>query len=77
VKVGDLVFVDGYEVGIVISEPRLSDDCLPGGEAYPNEWYRYVEVLTQSGELDEYEEEDLQVISESRRLDTHKKNVNT
>ena len=66
-KIGDLVFVDGYEVGIVMSEPRLSEDCKPGGEAYPYEHYYLVEVATQSGGLDSYEEEDLESIGETRR----------
>jgi hypothetical protein len=67
VKVGDLVFVDGYEVGVVMSEPRLSEDCKPGGDAWPHEWYYCVGVFTQSGVLEDYEEEDLEVINESRR----------
>ena len=65
-KIGDLVFVDGYEVGIVMSEPRLSEDCLPGGEAYPYEHYYLVEVVTQSGGLEKYEEEDLEPVGETR-----------
>ena len=65
-KAGDLVFVDGYEVAIVMSEPRLSEDCLPGGTAYPYEHYYLIEVVTQSGGLENYEEEDLELISESR-----------
>ena len=65
-KVGDLVFIDGYEVGIIMSEPRLSKDCLPGGDAYPYEHYYLVEVVTQSGGLENYEEEDLELVSESR-----------
>ena len=65
-KVGDLVFVDGYEVGIVMTEPRLSEDCKPGGDAYPHEWYHLVGVLTQSGALEDFEEEDLEVICESQ-----------
>ena len=65
-KIGDLVFVDGYEVGIVMSEPRLSEDCLPGGEAYPYEHYYLVEVVTQSGGLEKYEEEDLEPVDEAR-----------
>ena len=65
-KIGDLVFVDGYEVGIVMSEPRLSEDCLPGGEAYPYEHYYLVEVVTQSGDLESYDEEDLEPVSEAR-----------
>jgi hypothetical protein len=65
-KVGDLVFVDGFEVGIIMSEPRLSEDCLPGGEAYPFEHYCVVDVVPQSGGLVSCEEECLEVISESR-----------
>jgi hypothetical protein len=63
-KVGDLVMADGCTAGIVMSEPRLSEDCLPGGDAYPNETYYYVSVLTQSGVLEDFEEEDLEVINE-------------
>jgi len=65
-KIGDLVFVDGYEVGIIMSEPQLSRDCLPGGEAYPYEHYYLVEVVTQGGGLESYEEEDLELVSEAR-----------
>jgi len=65
-KIGDLVFVDGYEVGVVISEPRLSEDCKPGGEAYPYEHYYLVDVLTQSGDLDCFEPEDLELVGEAR-----------
>ena len=65
-KTGDLVFIDGYEIGVVISEARLSEDCKPGGEAYPYEHYYLVDVVSQSGGLESYEEEDLEVISESR-----------
>jgi len=66
VKVGDLVFVDGYEVGTVMSEPRLSEDCKPGGEAYPHEYYYLVEVVTQGGYRDSIELEDLELVSEGR-----------
>ena len=65
-KAGDLVFVDGYEVGIVMAEPRVSEDCLPGGEAHPFEWYYCISVLTQSGTLEDFEEEDLELICEGR-----------
>ena len=65
-KVGDLVFVDGYEVGIVMSEPRLSEDCKPGGCAYRYEHYYLVEVVTQSGDLESYEEEDLELVDDRR-----------
>tara|TARA_Y100000310_G_C20132917_1_gene556689 strand:+ start:333 stop:533 length:201 start_codon:yes stop_codon:yes gene_type:complete len=66
VKVGDLVFVDGCEVGIVLSEPRLSEDCLPGGDAYPSEHYYLVDVLTQGGDLECFEPEDLELVGEAR-----------
>ena len=65
-KIGDLVFVDGYEVGIIMSYPRLSEDCLPGGDAYPNETYYYISVLLQSGALEDFEEEDLELVGETR-----------
>ena len=65
-KIGDLVFVDGYEVGIVMSGPRLSEDCKPGGDAYPNEYYHLVSVLLQSGDLEDFEEEDVELVGETR-----------
>jgi len=66
-KPGDLVFVVHCdEVGIVMSKPRLSEDCKPGGEAYPYECYYLVDVLIQSGEFDSCFEEDLELISEGR-----------
>ena len=50
---GDLILDKTGEVGLILTEPRLSEDCEPGGEAYPNEEYylmdvqfsRYVECL--------------------------------
>jgi hypothetical protein len=65
-KIGDLVFVDGYEVGVVMSEPKLSEDCMPGGDAYPNETYYLISVLLQSGGLESFEEEDLELVGEAR-----------
>ena len=65
-KVGDLVFVDGHEIGLVVSEARLSEDCKPGGEAYPYERYYLVDVVSPHGDLESYEEEELEIISESR-----------
>ena len=65
-KVGDLVLVDGDYVGIVMSEPRLSEDCKPGGEAYPHEYYHIVSVLLQIGSLENFEEEDVELIGEAR-----------
>ena len=52
-QIGDLILDKTGEVGLILTEPRLSEDCEPGGEAYPNEEYylmdvqfpRYVECL--------------------------------
>jgi len=52
-KPGDLILDKTGEVGLVLTEPWLSADCEPGGEAYPDEEYylinvqfsRYVECL--------------------------------
>lgn len=65
--IGDLVFVDGYEVGIVMSGPRLSEDCKPGGTAYPYERYHLVSVLTQSGIVGDFDEEDLELVARAPR----------
>ena len=43
-KIGDLVLTDDGELGIILTEPRLSEDCEPGGEAYPNEEYYVMNV---------------------------------
>ena len=64
-KIGDLVLVNGSEVALVLSDPRMSEDCKPGGDAYPHEMYYLVTVLGQYG-LEDWEEEDLEVINEAR-----------
>ena len=66
-KVGDLVvplyngafYAEG--VGIVLEEPSLSADCMPGGDA-DDETYYMVKVLWVSG-IEEVFEEDVEVIS--------------
>jgi len=70
-KVGDLVLslpilaeVTGG-IGIVVEPPRLSEDCFPGGEAYPDETYYIVKVLWPTG-IEEIFEDDCEVINESR-----------
>jgi len=59
-KIGDLIVDRDGQLGLILTEPRLSEDCEPGGEAYPNEEYylmdvqfpRYVEsVATDEVEL--------------------------
>ena len=41
---GDLIVDRDGQLGIILTEPRLSEDCEPGGEAYPNEEYYLMEV---------------------------------
>jgi hypothetical protein len=48
VKVGDLIRLNG-DVGVVLTEPHLSADCEPGGEAYPNETYYLMDVFLPWG----------------------------
>jgi len=70
-KVGDLVvsidngvhYAEG--VGVVMEPPRLSEDCFPGGEAYPDETYYIVKVLWPTG-IEEVFEDDCEVVNESR-----------
>ena len=52
VKIGDLVQISVVvddPIGLVLTAPALSPDCMPGGEAYPNETYYTVVVLTPWG----------------------------
>jgi len=44
VQPGDLIVDRDGQLGIILTEPRLSEDCEPGGEAYPNEEYYLMEV---------------------------------
>ena len=41
---GDLIVDRDGQLGIVLTEPWLSEDCTPYGEAYPNEEYYLIEV---------------------------------
>ena len=43
-KIGDLIVDCDGQLGIILTEPRLSEDCEPGGEAYPNEEYYLMDV---------------------------------
>ena len=65
-KVGDLVVSidnDVYEIegiGIVMEPPRLSYDCMPGGDA-DGETYYIIKVLFPAGIID-VPEEDVEVM---------------
>ena len=41
---GDLIVDRDGQLGIILTEPRLSEDCMPGGEGYPNEEYYLIDV---------------------------------
>jgi len=67
VQVGDLVLNPHGDMGILLSEPRLSEDCQPGGEHYPEYIYYIADVLlTEFGYKDVWITDDVEVISENR-----------
>ena len=43
-QVGDLIVDRDGQLGIILTEPWLSEDCTPYDEAYPNEEYYLIEV---------------------------------
>ena len=65
-KVGDLIDVLFEGVGLVMAEPELSADCLPGGEAYPHEHYYLVDVLYPHGLISTDCDDVIRGVSESR-----------
>ena len=67
-KIGDLVTDDFYEdLGIVISKPRLSEDCdsAPLG-VMSGDIYNVVDVLCPDGTVRQFTTDELRIISESR-----------
>jgi len=65
-KVGDLVEVlYEHELGLVMTEPELSKDCLPGGEAYPHEHYYLLDVLFPRGLVSTVYDDIARVVSEA------------
>jgi len=44
VRPGDLILNREGQVGIILTEPRLSEDCSPQGEAWYGEEYYLIEV---------------------------------
>ena len=66
-KIGDLVLDPFGDTAILLSEPRLSEDCMPGGDYYPDETYYVADVyLTEFGCKDVWITDDLEIISENR-----------
>jgi hypothetical protein len=67
VKIGDLVLDPFGDTAILLSEPHLSEDCMPGGEYYPDATYYEATVfLTEFGCKDVWITDDVEVISEAR-----------
>ena len=66
-KVGDLVTDDFYEdIGIIVSEPRLSEDFVRGFGSTEGDVYEVVDVLCPDGCVRQFTTDELRVISESR-----------
>ena len=62
-KTGDLVRCSWEDtLGIVLARPRISNDCLPGGEGYPNEEYYCVRVLGPFG-IEDWFTDDCEVVN--------------
>ena len=68
-KIGDLVTDDFYEdVGIVVSTPRLSEDCdqvVLG--VMSGDWYDVVDVLCPDGSIKLFSTDELRIISKVER----------
>ena len=66
-KIGDMVVDPLGETAIILSEPHLSEDCMPDGEGYPDETYYVVDVwLTEFGCKESWITDDFEVFSEAR-----------
>ena len=66
-KIGDMVLNPWGDTAILLSEPRLSEDCQPGGEHYREYTYYIADVLlTEFGCKDLWITDDLEIINENR-----------
>ncbi len=67
-KIGDLVTDDFYEdIGIIISGPRLSEDCeFVRFGSMEGDVYHVVDVLCPDGNTRLFTTDEIRVISESR-----------
>ncbi len=64
-KVGDLIVDHDGQLGIILTEPRLSEDCKPGGGAYPNEEYYLIDVQFSSW-IEPVATDEVEIISNGR-----------
>jgi hypothetical protein len=66
-KIGDLVLNPLGETAILLTEPRLSEDCSFAAEFGPDETYYVADVLlTEFGCKDIWITDDLEIIDENR-----------
>jgi hypothetical protein len=66
VQPGDLILDCEGQVGVILTEPRLSEDCTPYGEAYPNEEYYLIEVQFMNW-IETVATDEVEIISYARR----------
>tara|TARA_Y100001937_G_C7036522_1_gene292642 strand:- start:434 stop:643 length:210 start_codon:yes stop_codon:yes gene_type:complete len=68
-KIGDLVTDDFYEdLGIVVSTPRLSEDCDQTAiGVMSGDWYDVVDVLCSDGSTRQFSTDELRIISKVER----------
>ena len=43
-QIGDLILTRDGELGVILTEPRLSEDCMPGYPVPPSEEYYLIDV---------------------------------
>ena len=64
-QVGDLIVDRDGQLGIILTEQSLSEDCEPGGEAYPNEEYYLIDVQFSSW-IEPVATDEVEIISYAR-----------
>ena len=64
-QVGNLIVDCDGQLGIILTEPRLSEDCKPGGDAYPNEEYYLIDVQFSSW-IEPVATDEVEIISSGR-----------
>ena len=66
-KIGDLVLNPCGETAILLTMPRISEECSFGAEFGPDETYYVADVyMTEFGCTDVWITDDLEIISENR-----------
>jgi len=65
-KIGDLVADQDGQMGIVLTEPRLSADCEPGGEAYEEGDIYWLVDVQMPRYVESVATDEIEVLSENR-----------